>query len=330
MNDLYFDIEEHQCPIIYRPEYNISFCGLEKIHPSDSNKWGNVFEYLKRYGVIDDLTVVSPRLPKREDLLIVHPKVYLRKLQCSLYVAQITEIPLLMFVPNFILQKLFLKSMRYQTGGSVLAGKLALERGWAINLGGGFHHCSSNKGAGFCPYADIQLMVAFVFNRYPERVKNVMIIDLDAHQGNGYQRDFKKDDRIFILDVYNRDIYPQDKRAKEAIDVKVEVSDFTADEDYLQILRSALTTAFALCQPDLIIYNAGADVLANDPLGYMNISPEGFIKRDEMVFQEAFLRKIPIVMVLSGGYLKISAKIVAQSIMNLHQLGLITQPKFRF
>lgn len=70
---------------------------------------------------------------------------------------------------------------RYQTGGSVLAGKLAMERGWAINIGGGFHHCWGNKGGGFCAYADITLAIHFIFNHYPS-VERVMIIDLDAHQ----------------------------------------------------------------------------------------------------------------------------------------------------
>lgn len=71
---------------------------------------------------------------------------------------------------------------RFQTGGSILAGKLALERGWAINLGGGFHHCSRDKGGGFCPYADITLLVQFLFQYEHQRVKSAMIVDLDAHQ----------------------------------------------------------------------------------------------------------------------------------------------------
>lgn len=69
---------------------------------------------------------------------------------------------------------------RLQTGGSVLAGKLALERGWAINVGGGFHHCSSERGGGFCPYADITLLVRFLVDN--EMIQNAMIVDLDAHQ----------------------------------------------------------------------------------------------------------------------------------------------------
>lgn len=52
-----------------------------------------------------------------------------------------------------------------QVGGSIVAAKLAKERGWAINIGGGFHHCSAEKGGGFCAYADISLCIHFAFIR---------------------------------------------------------------------------------------------------------------------------------------------------------------------
>lgn len=62
-----------------------------------------------------------------------------------------------------------------------MAGKLAIDRGWAINVGGGFHHCSANKGGGFCPYADITLLIKFLFHS-GKGIKKAMIVDLDAHQ----------------------------------------------------------------------------------------------------------------------------------------------------
>jgi acetoin utilization deacetylase AcuC-like enzyme len=63
------------------------------------------------------------------------------------------------------------------------AAKLALERGWAINIGGGFHHCCSVKGGGFCAYADITLAIRCL-KRYCN-IRKAMIIDLDAHQVSG-------------------------------------------------------------------------------------------------------------------------------------------------
>lgn len=127
--------------------------------------------------------------------------------------------------------------MRYQTGGSILAGKLALERGWAINIGGGFHHCSATKGGGFCPYADITLLIKFLFKHYPKEVQKVMIVDLDAHQGNGYEHDFKNNASIYIMDVFNKWIYPCDKEAKEAIRRKVQLDFLINDDAYLSIVE---------------------------------------------------------------------------------------------
>jgi len=71
--------------------------------------------------------------------------------------------------------------MRFQVGGSVAAARMALDRGWAINIGGGFHHASSRAGGGFCAYADITL-VATTLLKHDPRVHNIMIVDLDAHQ----------------------------------------------------------------------------------------------------------------------------------------------------
>lgn len=50
-------------------------------------------------------------------------------------------------------------------GGTILAAKLAKERGWAINVGGGFHHCCADSGGGFCAYADISLCINYAFVR---------------------------------------------------------------------------------------------------------------------------------------------------------------------
>ncbi len=96
---------------------------------------------------------------------------------------------------------------------------MALERGWAINFSGGYHHASCSNGGGFCIYPDITLCVRFLKKYKPSRVKKVMIIDLDAHQGNGYEKDFIGDEEktTYIIDMFNPYIYPGDDYAKQAI-----------------------------------------------------------------------------------------------------------------
>uniref|UniRef100_A0A671X2G6 Histone deacetylase 11 n=1 Tax=Sparus aurata TaxID=8175 RepID=A0A671X2G6_SPAAU len=296
-------------PIVYHPDYNITFMGLEKLHPFDAGKWGKVIHFLKEEQFITDGNIVEACEATEEDLLVVHSKRYLNRLKWSLVVATITEIPPLMFLPNFLVQRKVLRPLRTQTGGTIM-------------VGGGFHHCSSDRGGGFCAYADITLAIKFLFERV-EGISRATIIDLDAHQGNGHERDFLDDKRVFIMDMYNRYIYPGDGYAKRAIKRKVELDWGTEDSEYLQKVELHSEGALNEVRPDIIVYNAGTDILDGDPLGGLSISPQGIVKRDEIVFRAARRRGIPILMVTSGGYQKKTARIIADSILNLHQQGLI-------
>lgn len=322
--DVYFDIKDEQLPIIYSSHYDIHFMGMEKLHPFDSAKWRKIFRMLESAKVIEKDTYVEPIEASKDVLLLVHSQEYLSKLKWSVYVARITEVPCVSALPNSLVQRKVLKPFRYQTGGTILAGKLAFERGWALNIGGGFHHCSAEQGGGFCAYADITLCIKFVFQHY-RQIEKVMIIDLDAHQGNGHERDFMGDDRIYILDVYNRGIYPHDEYAKGAIKKKIELQHLTEDEEYLEKVSRNLSTSLEEFSPQLIVYNAGTDILKGDPLGCLSISPQGIIDRDEIVFKAAVSRKIPIVFVTSGGYQKCTARIIADSIINLKEKGLLSE-----
>ncbi|XP_064632028.1 histone deacetylase 11-like isoform X2 [Lineus longissimus] len=319
---LYVPVQPWQWPIIYAIEYNISFLGFEKLHPFDAGKWGRVHEFLKEEGMLYDHTTVKPTEASQADLMVVHPKRYIDSLKWSINVAGITEVPPVALLPNFVVQRKVLRPFRYQTGGTILAAKLAVERGWAINIGGGFHHCSADKGGGFCAYADITLAIKFQMERNPA-VKKAMIIDLDAHQGNGHERDFMGNDDVYILDAYNRGIYPHDGYAKRGIKRKVELPFYCEDEQYLNLIRTHVEGALNEFTPDLVVYNAGTDILDGDPLGCLSISPVGIIERDQIVFEHVRARNIPIMMVTSGGYQRTTARIIADSILNLRALGLI-------
>lgn len=78
--DLYLNIREDQWPILYRPEYNVQFWGLEKLHPFDAGKWGHIFRFLKNAGLFDEDTIVKPNEASNRDLMVVHTKKYIRSL----------------------------------------------------------------------------------------------------------------------------------------------------------------------------------------------------------------------------------------------------------
>ena len=98
---------------------------------------------------------------------------------------------------------------------------MAIKKGFAINFGGGFHHANLKMGSGFCIYPDITLAIRYLQKFKSETMKKFMIIDLDAHQGNGHARDFWKDKSVHILDAYNPDKFPKDESAEIRINTKI-------------------------------------------------------------------------------------------------------------
>ncbi|KAM0912417.1 hypothetical protein ACQ4PT_012818 [Festuca glaucescens] len=306
---LYFDVPGSKAPVVYSAAYDIAFLGIEKLHPFDSSKWGRICKFLTTEGHLEKNRVIEPLEASKEDLLVVHTVSYLNSLKSSFRVAAIVEVPPVTLIPNWVVQQKLLYPFRKQVGGSILSAKLALERGWAVNVGGGFHHCSAEEGGGFCAYADITLCIQFAFVRL--NISRVMIIDLDAHQGNGHEKDFAND--VFhlqegytfwtctMLEFIPLTAYGvEDHAAKRHIDQKVELLSGTKTDDYLDQLDKALKVAKSRFQPQLIVYNAGTDILDGDPLGNLNISPEGVLIRDEKVFRFAKDQNIPLLMLTSG------------------------------
>jgi len=315
------------CPVVYTDLYNISVFGLEKLHIFDAKKWSNISKYLVGSGKMSKMSMIQPREAISDDLLIVHKSEYLDGLRSFGKLARILEIFPVIFLPYWLIDRCVLKPMRYQTGGSILAAKLAIDRGWAINIGGGFHHACATEGGGFCVYADITLTLQFLFLK--KVISKAMIIDLDAHQGNGHENDFMHDTRVYIFDMFNDQIYPNDVQAIEYYENNssrgkmVRLRSWTYDTEYIERLNSELYESFQGFSADLIVYNAGTDLLQGDPLGKLSVSPEAVLQRDEIVFKLAKQYEIPILMLTSGGYTRASARIIADSIINLNDKNLI-------
>ena len=314
-------------PIVFSKAYDIGVKGMEKLHPFDMRKYSNVFNELVKRGLIERGQEMTPAKISDKDLSSVHTAEYLKKLDDKEQLARIFEVPLLAQMPAFLTKSLVLNPMLHQAGGSVTAGEAALKDGWAINLGGGFHHAAADQGHGFCAIADITLAVRKLREGHPE-IKKVMIIDLDAHQGDGHERDFKNDKDVYILDMYNQDVFPNDAEGRKRANINGGIPSNTQDKEYLETLKDALDRAKAEFRPDVIFYVAGSDILAGDPLGVLSVSKEGVIKRDEMVFEYALGNKIPVAMLFGGGYQPSNAGIIADSIENLNKkFGLLKGPK---
>lgn len=156
------------------------------------------------------------------------------------------------------------------TQGTIDGAIMSLDRGYAFNIGGGFHHAGQDTASGFCIYPDIGLAIKHLREYF--NIQKSMIIDLDAHQGNGHEQDFLNDPLVHIIDFYNRHIFPGDGKAKPAIKTHFYVYNTTNDEEYLQEVDTKIGKAITEFKPEFILYNAGTDIACGDRLGGVNVS----------------------------------------------------------
>jgi len=185
---------------------------------------------------------------------------------------------------------------RASVGGQVAAAQAALEDGLSGQLAGGTHHAHRDFGAGYCIYND-QAVAALcaIENGWAARVA---IIDLDVHQGDGTAAILGEHPSVFVFSMHGEKNFPFRKYDS---DLDVPLPDGMEDDAYLRTLATYLPAVFAF-KPDLVLYQAGVDPLAEDKLGRLCLTHDGLIARDEMVLGECARRGIPLAMAIGGGY----------------------------
>jgi acetoin utilization deacetylase AcuC-like enzyme len=127
----------------------------------------------------------------------------------------------------------------------------------------------------------------------------VAIIDLDVHQGNGTASILQHDPSIFTLSIHGENNFPF---KKETSDLDLGLPDGCDDSIYLQGLANCLDQLESRFAADCIIYLAGADPHEGDRLGRLSISKSGMRSRDELVFEYAKTRNLPVAISMAGGY----------------------------
>lgn len=304
-------------PFVYHPDYNLTFCGLEKKHPFDAIKYGRIVGDLdSKFNLVKLERIWKPKMITRALLKKICGNQHLFLLNYSIYSSKMIEMPIC-FLPACMMRNFVLNPLMLMTQGTLDAAIMSLDRGFSFNIGGGFHHSSRYKSGGFCVYPDITLAVAQLREYFG--IEKSMIIDLDAHQGDGHERDFTGDENVHIVDCYNPNIYPGDYEARKAIKTDLHITARTTDSVFLKMLEQSVVPAIKRFSPQFILYNAGTDISEGDPLGGLNISDDAIIQRDEIIFRAALENNIPICMVTSGGYQKKNAPTIAESINNLYR-----------
>ncbi len=181
--------------------------------------------------------------------------------------------------------------------GTLLCAQFALQYGIAMNIAGGTHHAFTNKGEGFCLLNDIAIAANYLLHE--KLVRQVLVVDLDVHQGNGTAQIFKNDSRVFTFSMHGANNYPLHK---EHSDLDIGLADHTDDKFYLKTLESNLNNVLHSVQPDFIFFQSGVDILDTDALGKLDVTRAGCKQRDRIVLEAAKRNSIPLVASMGGGY----------------------------
>jgi len=261
--------------------------------PLDPERADRILAFLAEEGLVQGEDLARPRPPSLRHLLRVHDLAYLESLQRTEVGHRIFGVP----VSDDDLEGV-VETQRLMVGGTMYATRLAIaNRTVAFNLGGGLHHAYRGSGMGFCLFNDIAVAIARI--RAGGFREPVLVVDLDLHDGNGTRAIFARDPSVHTYSVHNE--HWGDTTAEGS--TSIALGGHVTDEQYLGTLLKTLPDVVDEVQPGLVVYLAGTDPAADDALGNWEISPEGILQRDRFVIEQVRRsRRIPVVVVLGGGY----------------------------
>lgn len=242
-------------------------------------------------GTITADQLFSPKPCAEETVLLTHDKNYLRKLQCqSLSASEQRKIGFPQS-PELTLRELII------TQGTLDGCYHALQTGVALNVAGGTHHAFRDRGEGFCLLNDMAVAANHLLKE--KATTQILIIDLDVHQGNGTASIFQHEPRVFTFSMHGAHNYPFHK---EISDLDIPLKEGMDDTAYLRLLQQYLPELIRKVNPGFAFFLSGVDVLETDKFGKLKLTLEGCKQRDRFVFESLKKAGIPVMVAMGGGY----------------------------
>jgi acetoin utilization deacetylase AcuC-like enzyme len=226
-----------------------------------------------------------------EQLQRAHTQEYVRRVATG----QLSDVELRRL--GFPWSEQLVERAKRSVGATIAAGECALRDGFSANLAGGTHHAFADRGQGYCVFNDC--CVAARNLQHGGLVRDIAIVDLDVHQGNGTASIAAGDSSIVTLSIHCSDNFPFHKTAGT---LDVELPPGTTDAEYLSELHTALVGAFSTARPDIVFYVSGADPFEGDRFGKLKLTKAGLMERDRIVYEFFARRRIPVAATMAGGY----------------------------
>jgi acetoin utilization deacetylase AcuC-like enzyme len=170
------------------------------------------------------------------------------------------------------------------------------------------HHAEYRRAMGFCLFNNVALAARYAIDGHG--MERVAIVDWDLHHGNGTQNSFYNDPRILFCSTHQFPHYPGTGRITEVghgpgegFTVNVPLGFGAGDAEYATVFLSVIAPLLESYKPEIILVSAGFDAHANDPLGGMELTEDGYEQLVQILMHLANnLCSGRMILTLEGGY----------------------------
>jgi acetoin utilization protein AcuC len=180
-----------------------------------------------------------------------------------------------------------------------------------VSLGGGMHHAKPRLGEGFCIYNDVAFAGKYLLENYG--LQRILILDTDAHAGNGTAEYFYEDSRVLFIDIHQdpRTIYPgtgfvfqigENKGKGYTLNIPMPMQ--AGDPCYQLVFEEIVLPVTSEFKPQIILRNGGSDPHFEDTLTRLGLSVNGFRMMGEAVRHMAQICEGKVIDMIGSGYNK--------------------------
>ncbi|MFH1382217.1 MAG: histone deacetylase [Chloroflexota bacterium] len=180
-----------------------------------------------------------------------------------------------------------------------------------VSIGGGLHHAKPDYGEGFCIYNDVAFCAKYLQQKY--KLERILILDTDAHAGNGTAGYFAEDPTVLFIDLHQdpRTVYPgtgfpnQIGTGKgKGFTINVPMPLYSGQESYRLVFEEIVRPVAEEFRPQIIIRNGGSDPHVSDGLTSLGLEVDGFKLIGEQVREISRLCDEKVIDLIASGYNK--------------------------
>jgi len=207
--------------------WTADYChALPEGHRFPMEKYNLIPEQLLHEGTITRENLFAPGILSEEEIIRTHDASYWEKLK-GLKLSRQEERR-----TGFPLSAQLVRRETIIAQGTIECAHYALQHGIAMNVAGGTHHAYAERGEGFCLLNDIALGANHLLQN--QLVHQILVVDLDVHQGNGTARIFEDTTAVYTFSMHGAKNYPY---FKENSDLDIPLPDHVQDDAYLKPCR---------------------------------------------------------------------------------------------